>query len=114
MTKRTILSLSEEALKQADQLADELHVSRAEFFRRAVSAYAEEMRKKKEEKALRLQREEAFRETENIRKRYGHIGKDGPDSTQIIRAWRDRDRLTRMYERQEEEHLQAREKDDDR
>lgn len=113
MTKRTILTLPEEALNQADQLASELHVSRAEFFRRALSAYAEELRKQKQELETRRQKEEAFRETENLRKRYGHIGKDGPESTQVIREWRDRDRLTRMYERQEEQRLHAREKDEE-
>lgn len=56
MAQRTILTLSEEARKQADRWALELRVSRAEFIRRAVSAYAGELEKKKEEDAIRRER----------------------------------------------------------
>jgi hypothetical protein len=110
MTKRTILSLPEEALKQADQLASELHVSRAEFIRRAVGAYAEELKKKKEEEEIRRQREEACRGIDEIREKYGVFNESGIDSTKVIREWREKDRLARMYERHEAEAAEAREK----
>ena len=109
MTKRTILSLPEEALRQADELAAELHVSRAEFIRRAISAYAEELRRKKEAEELRRQREAAGRETDRLRKEFGKVKDPSWDPVKIIREWRDKDRLDRMYERQEPERPQARE-----
>jgi Fe-S-cluster containining protein len=104
--------LPDEALQQADQMASELHVSRAEFFRQAVAAYANALRKKKEEEAIYRQREEACRGIDEIREKYGSSGDKSWDSTKIIREWRDKDRLDRMNGRQEAEQLQAREKDE--
>jgi|GEM_PF-2131213 hypothetical protein len=110
MTKRAILSLSEETLQKADALAEELGVSRAEFIRRAINAYAEELRKKKEEEAILLKREKACRETDRLREEFSKIKDPNWDPVRIIREWRDKDRLDRMYERQEKSVVVAREK----
>ena len=108
MTKRTILSLPEEALKEADELASELHISRAEFIRRAVTAYAGELRKQKEEEEIRRQRTEAIKGIKELQKYFR--SKPGEDSTEVIREWRDKDRMARMYEREEIQRVEAREK----
>jgi len=109
MTKRTILSLPEEVMKQADQLAAELRVSRAEFIRRAIAAYVEELQRKKEAAEALREREEASLETERIRKRLKEKGGSQLDSTMVIREWRDKDRLDRMYERQDAGKVMVRE-----
>ena len=110
MTKRTILTLPEEALKQADAWAGELHVSRAEFIRRAVAAYSEEMHRKKEKDEILKQRAEAGRETDRLRHEFSKIKDPQWNPVKIIREWRDKDRLTRMYERQEAQSVEAMEK----
>jgi hypothetical protein len=110
MTKRIILSLPDEALQQADQWATELKVSRAEFIRRAVTTYAEESRRKKENEEILHRREIAFKETERIRKSFNKVKDPNWDPVKIIREWRDKDRLARMYERQEAQAVEAREK----
>lgn len=101
MSKRAILSLPEESLEQADQLASELHVSRAEFIRRAVSAYAEELRRRKEEGEIRREREEAFKGIRELQK-YFH-SEPGWDPVKIIRKWRDKGGMVGLYEKREVE-----------
>lgn len=110
MTKRAILNLSDETLRLADTLSDELGVSRAEFIRRAIHAYAENLRKKKEEETLLRKREEACRETDRLREEFSKVKDPDWDPVKIIREWRDKDRLDRMYERREKSVVMVREK----
>lgn len=113
MTKRTIMSLSEESLKQADDWAQKLHISRAEFIRRAVTAYAEEMRRKKEEEEILRQRAEAGRETDHLRREFGKVKDPKWDPVRVIREWRDRDLPVHPYGIPEAEPLRIREKGPD-
>lgn len=91
MVRRTILSFSEEALQEADQLASELHVSRAELFRRAVVAYADEIRRKKEEEEIQRQRREAVEGIARLREEFSRVKDPNWDPVKVIREWRDRD-----------------------
>lgn len=109
MTKRTILSLPEEVLRQADQWTEDLQISRAEFIRRAITAYSAELKKKKAEEEIRKEREQAFRELERLQTLFKP--EPGWDPVKVIREWRDKDRMARLYETRQTEPLSAREKD---
>lgn len=109
MNKRTILSLSEEIMRQADELAREQSVSRAEWIRRAMIAYVEECRRKKEEETILRERKGAFKETERIRREFAGLKDPDWDPVKIIREWRDKDRLDRIYERNSKLPLSVRE-----
>jgi predicted transcriptional regulator len=100
MTKRTILSLSEETLKQVDRLAAEMDVSRAEFIRRAIAAYAGEIGRKQEEERICRKRAEAIGEIERLREEFSKVKDPDWDPVRVIREWRDKDRMARMYERE--------------
>ena len=100
MTKRTILSLSEAALEQADRLAAELDISRAEYIRRAIAAYSEELSRKKEEERICRKRAEAIRGIERLREEFSKVKDPHWDPVRVIREWRDKDRMARIYERE--------------
>ncbi len=110
MTKRTILSLGEEILEQADRLAAELKISRAELIRRSITFYAEEMRRQKEQEGILREREAAFKETERIRRELGKTKDPNWNPVKVIREWRDKEHSGFLYERREIQAMSVKEK----
>jgi hypothetical protein len=62
-----------------------------------VAAYADEIRKKKEEEEISRQRGEAIQGIKEMQKYFR--SEPGWDPVKVIREWRDKGRLVRKYER---------------
>jgi len=87
---RIMLNLSEEELRQADELAKKQAVSRAEIFRQALAMLQEAARRQAEEEERKARLREIFAHMDEAAK---ELAKDPDwDPIAITRAWRDRHR----------------------
>jgi len=100
-SKKFLINLPIESAKKAEWLAGELNVSKAEAIRRAVSAYAEQLKNENEQEDIHRRRLSAYAELKEIRKM---IKPDsGFNAVRVIREYRDHDRLALLKERQEKQ-----------
>jgi len=98
-SKKLLINLPFESAQKAEWLAGELKVSQAEAIRRAVSAYAEQLKNENEQEELHHRRLKAYAELKEIRKM---IKPDpGFNAARVIRQYRDHDRLAQLRGRRE-------------
>ncbi|MBS3909078.1 MAG: ribbon-helix-helix protein, CopG family [Actinobacteria bacterium] len=78
------ITLPEELLRKIDKSARDEHVTRSEFFRKAVQEYWEIEKREREDRGRARDIREAMRVQANLRKKAGHW-----DGVAEVRKWRE-------------------------